>query len=41
MTSDAEMKHPNKDNIRTVGAKETYKYQGILEGDAFRQVLMK
>ena len=32
---------PNQDRIRTLEEKETYKYLGILEGDAIKQVQMK
>ena len=31
---------PNKERIRTFGEKETYKYLGILEAVAFKQVEM-
>ena len=32
---------PNQDKIRTLGENETYKYLGILEADAIKQVEMK
>ena len=32
---------PNKDTIRTLGEKETYKYLGILEADIIKQAEMK
>ena len=32
---------PNQDKIRTIEEKETYKYLGILEANAIRQVEMK
>ena len=35
------MELPNHDKIRTVGETETYKYLGILEADAIKQVEMK
>ena len=35
------IEQPNKELIRTLGEKETYKYRGILEVDAIRQVEMK
>ena len=35
------MELPNQDKIRTLGEKETYKYLGILEADAIKQVEMK
>ena len=35
------MEIPNQDKIRTLGQKETYKYLGILEADAIKQVEMK
>ena len=35
------MELPNKDEIRTLGEKETYKYLLILEADTIKQVEMK
>ena len=35
------MKQPNRDKIRTLREKETYKYLGILEADTIKQVEMK
>ena len=35
------MELPHQDKIRTPGEKERYKYFGILEADAIRQVQMK
>ena len=35
------MELPNQDKIRTLGEKETYKYNGILEADSIEQVDMK
>ena len=35
------MELPNKDKIRTLRGKETYKYLGILEADTTKQVEMK
>ena len=35
------MELPNQDQIRTLREKETYKYLGILEADAIKQVEMK
>ena len=35
------MERPNRDKIRTLGEKETYKYLGILEADTIKQVEMK
>ena len=35
------MELPNQDKIRTLGEKETYKYLGILEADAIKQMKMK
>ena len=35
------MEPPNKDKIRTLGEKETYKFLGILEADTIKQVGMK
>ena len=35
------MQLPNQEKIRTFGKKETYKYLGILEADAIKQVEMK
>ena len=35
------MELPNHDKIRTLGENETYKYFGILEADAIKQVQMK
>ena len=32
---------PNQDKTRTLGENETYKYLGILEADAIKQVEMK
>ena len=32
---------PNQDKIRTLAEKETYKLQGILEADAFKQAERK
>ena len=32
---------PNRDKIRMLGEKETYKYLGILEADTNKQVEMK
>ena len=34
------MELPNQEKIRTLGEKETYKYFGILEADAIKQVEM-
>ena len=34
------IKLPNKDKIRTLGEKETYKYLGILEADTIKPVEM-
>ena len=34
------MELPNRDKIRTLGENETYKYLGILEADAIKQVEM-
>ena len=36
-----EMEQPNKDKIRTLGEKETYKYLSILEADTIKQLEMK
>ena len=36
-----EMELPNRDNIRTLGEEETYRYLGILEADTIKQVEMK
>ena len=35
------MELPNRDKIRKVGEKETYKYMGILEANTIKQVEMK
>ena len=35
------MELPNKDKIKMLGVKETYKYLGILESDNPKQVEMK
>ena len=35
------MELPNQDKMRTLGENETYKYLGILEADAIKQVEMK
>ena len=35
------MELPNQDNIRTLAENETYKYLGILDADAIKQVEMK
>ena len=35
------MELSNKDKIRKLGEKETYKYLGILEADTIKQVEMK
>ena len=35
------MELPNQNTIRTLGENETYKYLGILEADAIKQVEMK
>ena len=35
------MELPNHDKIRTLAEKENYKYLGILEADAIKQVEMK
>ena len=35
------MELPNKDKIRTLGEKETYKHLEILEADTIKQVEMK
>ena len=35
------MELPNHDKIRMLGENETYKYLGILEADAIKQVEMK
>ena len=32
---------PNKDKIRTLGEKETYKYLGILKADTIKHTEMK
>ena len=32
---------PNKEKVRTLGEKETYKYLGILEADTSKQAEMK
>ena len=36
-----EMELPNQDKIRTLGVNETYKYLGILEAEATKQVEIK
>ena len=35
------MELPNRDNIRTLGEKETYQYLGILGGNTIKQVEIK
>ena len=35
------MELPNQEKIRTLGEKDTYKYLGILESDAIKQVEMR
>ena len=35
------MELPNRDKIRTLGERESYKYLGILEADTIKQVEMK
>ena len=35
------MELPNRDKIRTLGEKETYKYLDIMEADTMKQVEMK
>ena len=32
---------PNKEKIKTLGSKETYKYMGIMEADIIKQVEMR